>query len=616
MSATQKLGSSLNHKFTLATVAGVLTSSLVFLGLFMLFYQSQLEKERIQAARDVDHLLQSSLENAMLKRDLEGLAFIVDRLGEQPNIRNVMIINPEGWVRFSNRSELIDHDLGLPLENRELPRTDFTETPEGEVLRSITPVRNRQACQECHGPLSGNPINGFLVVDYEAANIILNVRNTTLLLMGAGAIIVVINLIGGWWFIRRFILNPVKQLDEASGLLSSGRFETRVNMGGNGELARLGSSFDTMAENLQQSMRSMEESKSFLQGVVDAIPDGLRVIDDDYNMLLVNRAFRDQTGCAEVDWIGKKCYRAAHDLDEPCPAELITCPLVEVRNGKSSVKVVHRHRCCWNNELDAEIYAAPLRLNQSDGEVTHVVESIRDLHRQVQFTHEQRLSELGRLAAGVAHEIYNPLSSMKLALHSLAPSLERVDDDGTVREYLSVVIDEMERCTRITDRLLRLSTAPSEEPTLVDISRAIEDVLSLVKWDAEESSIDITVDVPDDPVRIMGNEGEMRMLVLNLVQNAFHAMPRGGELRIGLEESDGEVEMSVEDSGVGISPELLPRLFTPFFSRRADGVQGTGLGLAISRAIVERSGGRVNVWSEPGKGSRFTVHLPPASVVD
>lgn len=614
MSGSTWFGKSLNHKFTLATIAGFLVSSLVFLGLFLAFYQTELERERAQAARDVNRLLQSSLENAMLKRDLDGLIFVVNRLGEQPNISSVMITNPQGLVRFSSKARRVALTLDRTLIAVSEPKTHFMEDEDGEeVLRSVNPVHNKPQCQECHGPIKKNPINGILVVDYDATSIRHKARNTTLVLMGAGSLIVIINLVGGWWFIRRFILRPVESLSTASHALAHGRLDTRVSLPGNDELASLGQTFNLMAGNLQSSVRKLEESRAFLQAMVDAIPDGLRIIDDDYTMLLVNRTFREQTGCADRDWVGEKCYYAAHDLEAPCPAELMTCPIEEIRKAGKPVKVIHHHTTCNGEKLDVEIYAAPMTIVKEGKEVTLLVESIRDLTQQVHFTHEQRLSELGRLAAGVAHEIYNPLSSMKLAMHSLAATIEQEGQPTEVGDYLEMVEQEMDQCIQITDRLLRLSAAPVDQKELVDICRAVEDTLSLVKWDAEKASIEVVFFCENRPLRVFGSESEMRMLVLNLVQNAFHAMPSGGSLRIAVLRENGDVVVRFEDTGSGISAENMAKIFMPFFSRRADGVYGTGLGLPISRAIVESFDGTLEVESELGKGSCFIVRLPEAT---
>ncbi|MCU7834567.1 MAG: HAMP domain-containing protein [gamma proteobacterium symbiont of Taylorina sp.] len=618
-----QLVKNLNYKFTVATIAGFLISSLVFLGLFLTFYQSELEEERSQAAREVNNLLQSSLENAMLKRDLEGLAFIVNRLGQQDNINGVMIVNTQGLIRFSNNSEYINTILDGELIQLRHRNTNFRHNDQGEeVLRSINPVHNKPQCRECHGSMDKNPVNGILVVDYDASSIRQKVRNTTLILMSAGALIVIINLIGGWWFIRRFILQSVKDLSNASHSLARGQLDVRVNIPGNDELSMLGESFNLMADNLQSSMRDLEEEQIFLQAMVDAIPDGLRIIDDDFNMLLVNQTFREQTGCAGKLWVGEKCYLATQNRDTPCAAELMTCSLTEVKKTGKPFKVIRHHTQCDGHTLDVEIYSAPMTIIKDGVEKMLLVESIRDLKQDVRFTHEQRLTELGRLAANVAHEIYNPLSSMKLALNSLKVKCddnrqshgEKERHSPEIGDYLNIAAKSMDQCIDMTERLLRLSATPLGQRELVDIHQALIDIISLVKWDAEKSAIEVIEVFPRQPLRVFSSESEMRMLFLNLVQNAFHAMPSGGILKITGTAVEKQVIIRFEDNGIGMSKQDMKSIFMPFFSRRADNVHGTGLGLPISQSIAKSCEGSLQVESELDKGSCFILKIPEASL--
>lgn len=602
---------SLNYKFTIATIAGFLVSSLVFCTLFLAFYQNKLEKDRTQAVREVNMLLKTSLENAMLKRDLDGLKFIVNRLGAQPKIRSVMITNPSGEVRFSSDSDRLGLLIDKHLIDADNPHTVFMRNEQNiEVLRSINPVHNKLACQTCHGPIDKNPVNGVLVVDYDATNIRQNALYTTLLLMGAGALIVIINLVGGWWFMRRFILKPVASLGAASCSLAHGELDVRVHLQGQDELSRLGESFNLMAGNLQCSMRKLEESRTFLQAMVDAVPDGLRIIDENYNILLVNQTYKQQTACLDRDLVGEKCYQSAHNRTEPCPAELMTCPLQEIKKQPKPLKLIHHHENCDGSVLDVEIFSAPMTIVKDGIEATLLVESIRDLTNQVSFTHEQSLSELGRLAAGVAHEIYNPLSTMKLAISSLIGTEQEHNDFS---DYMSIVEQEMDKCIQITNRLLRLSSAPLDQLDLVDVRHSAMDILSLVKWDAEKASIQINESFPPQPLRVLATQSEMGMLILNLVQNSFHAMPDGGQLHVTAFEQNSDIVLKFEDNGIGIPNKNMSSIFMPFFSRRADNELGTGLGLPISRAIVQSFNGTLEVNSEEGKGSCFIVSIPKAT---
>lgn len=611
------INASLNRKFVAGTAAGLVMSSLVFLMLFITMYQNELERERSEAVTHVNNLLQSSLENAMLKRDIDGLRVIVDRLGLQNNITDVMISNPAGLIRISSHPGRIGVQLQSDIIKSTVPVTNFMVDDEGkEVLRSINPVHNKPPCQECHGPISKNPINGILIVDYDASSIQESARNTTLLLMGSGAIIVLINLTGGWWFIHRYILKPVDQLAAASNALSQGELDVRVDIDGSDELSSLGSTFNRMAENLQSKVLELEESKAFLQSMIDAIPDGIRILDSDYNVLIVNRTYREQCLVSDDDPVEEKCYTSIHDRDTPCPTTLVTCPVYEISKSPEPLKVIHRHLRSDGSSIDVEIFAAPMKVTRNGKPETLIVESIRNLAHKVQFSHEHRLSELGQLSAGVAHEIYNPLTAVHLALHSLFKTFNQPDaDPDEMHEYLQIVDREIDKCINITERLLKLSASPASQTELVSVRNVVNETMSLLKREAEKTGIELSMDLGDEELRILCTDSEMRMLILNLTQNAFHAMPEGGKLNITAVQNEGFVDLSFEDNGVGISEDDLQRIFYPFFSRRADHVHGTGLGLSISKNIIENYGGTLEVESTLGKGSKFIIRLPDAASV-
>mgnify|MGYP001323137161 FL=1 len=159
----------LNRKFALGTAAGLLSSSLIFLLIFTWLYRLELERERSAAAGQVTRLFQTSLENAMLKRDLDGLRAIVGRLGQTEGVAGVRIIAPQGEVRFASNPAWLGERLPVPSIAADTPTTELLENPSGEqVMRTIKPVANKPPCQECHGPLDQHPANGILYVDFVA----------------------------------------------------------------------------------------------------------------------------------------------------------------------------------------------------------------------------------------------------------------------------------------------------------------------------------------------------------------------------------------------------------------------------------------------------------------
>jgi len=219
----------------------------------------------------------------------------------------------------------------------------------------------------------------------------------------------------------------------------------------------------------------------------------------------------------------------------------------------------------------------------------------------------------------VAHEIHNPLASIRLALQA---SLRGLRADQMPREelidYLQLVDREIDRCVATTQRLLQMSQAPAPTLQPVAVMPALDDVLALLGEECRARGVQVGVHIEPADMRVLADEAELRQVLVNLIHNALHAMPEGGRIDIeGRHSAEAAAdaagyELSITDTGCGIAADEQALIFMPFFSRRADGGRGTGLGLAICKAALERFGGRIAVRSAPGEGARFTLHLRPA----
>jgi len=617
---------SLRRKFLIGIALGLSTLSVALLGLVAALYQYQLAQERAQASQEINRLLQAALENAMLKRDLPGLREVVHRLGQQQGVTNVMILAPDGEIRFASDPALVGRRL--PLEryedctacprvagDRDLP-TLFTQDHAGrEVMRSINAVRNKPECAGCHGQPQTHPVNGVLLVDYDAAPIRYKAVVSAATLGGLGTLLLALTLLGSAWFIRRHVLRPVSLLAEASGALAEGRLDSRVVLQGDDELARLGRVFNRMAESLQELIRRTREQEQFLQALVDAIPDGIRVIDaETYRIVLDNEAYRQQLAMPEgASARDSPCHLSSHGRDTPCPASLLTCPVHEIGQHGKPLKTLMEFNRHDGRKTRVEVYAAPMQARRDGQERRFVVEASRDLNKVVTFSQEQRLAEMARLATGVAHEIHNPLTSIRIALQAtLRATEEEPERHATLREYLKLVDGEIDRCLEVTERLLKLGMRPADSPQLVDVNRAVRETVDLLRWEVQERHVQVGCQWLEPSPQVLATDTELRLVVLNLIQNAMHAMPGGGRLQVATGLEAGWVRITVADTGLGISAQDAPHIFEPFFSHRADGVQGTGLGLPICKAVVENYGGRIEFASQPGVGSTFHILLPQA----
>lgn len=597
----------------LLLAAGLLSALLLIV--FLTAYRSQMVSERSRASLGFNLLLQAALENAMLKRDVPGLADIVARLGSQPGIRSVMILNPQGEVRFASPSDKIGLKLpALVAAPDGPPSAEFRNGDGGEVLRSVNPVRNQPACVPCHGEIANHPVNGVLVVDYDAGEIRAQSWKSALAFAGAGIVVLALILAVLWRSLSRRVLEPVAALGAASAALEQGNLDARVHLEGDDELAQLGARFNRMAERLEAQMASVRTHEAYLQYILDGLPDGVRVIRvDSMEVVLANRAFCDQVGRPVSEVIGQPCHLTSHNRTTPCVPTLVVCPLAELKACSTPLKFVHHHQRADGSQFPAEVHATVVEFDDAAGRTRYIVESVRDLGQSVRISHEQRLSELGVLAAGIAHEIHNPLGSVRLGVQGLVREVRegRILPEQII-DYMGLIDQEIDNCISVTRRLLLLARPPSGSLQLVVINEALSDTLRLLEYDAHARGIVQQAELPELPLRLFADEAELRMIFLNLVQNAHHAMPDGGMLHAQLVCDGDHAQVQITDNGVGMVAETVAHIFDPFFSHRADRIAGTGLGLTIVKNFVERMDGTISVASTPGQGTSFTLRLPLA----
>ncbi len=250
-----------------------------------------------------------------------------------------------------------------------------------------------------------------------------------------------------------------------------------------------------------------------------------------------------------------------------------------------------------------------------------------DLDRQVceqtrQVVRSEQLASVGFLAAGVAHEINNPLASIAMGSESLVRRLDEIGtsdqhplsaDKELFRQYLQMIEAEAFRCKEITDKLLDFSRLGDSEKYNTELRELVTGVIEMVRLGKYKGKEIILGD--GDPVIAQVNFQEFKQVMLNLITNALNSIETGGTVTVNIASSEGQAEITVEDDGCGMTDDVIHHLFEPFFTRRHTG-QGTGLGLSITFRIIEEHRGQITATSEGvGKGSKFTVSLPLQQVV-
>lgn len=237
---------------------------------------------------------------------------------------------------------------------------------------------------------------------------------------------------------------------------------------------------------------------------------------------------------------------------------------------------------------------------------------------QVQLIHSEKMASIGQIAAGVAHEINNPISGIMVYLHMLVRDLEKGElDRAQALHFLTDSQQELTRCSRIIKSLLDFARQSKPKLVEVAIQEVLEDVFSMLEYQAKLQDIDVVKDLPGNLPSVEADSDQMKQVFLNLILNAVQAMPSGGMLGIRGYPVEGDAEggkeprrlrVDVEDTGSGIADEHLGRLFTPFFTTKEKG-EGVGLGLAVAYGIVKRHGGDIRVTSRLGEGAMFSVYL-------
>jgi two-component system sensor histidine kinase HydH len=241
-----------------------------------------------------------------------------------------------------------------------------------------------------------------------------------------------------------------------------------------------------------------------------------------------------------------------------------------------------------------------------------VVENLRRSRQHV--LRADRLGTLGTLAAGLAHEINNPLVAVRTFL-TLAPAKRTEEDPEFWDDYLKLTVSEVERISDLVSTMSRLGRGDGEEATkeLIDLGELASEVVVLLEREARAANVDLQLERDEDAGTVEGVRAQLHQVVLNLVLNAIEAAGDGGRVvvRLDAERRGGQerVCLSVEDDGAGIEPEHLERIFDPFFTTKEPD-RGTGLGLMISHQVVADHGGTIEVRSEPDEGAEFRVRLP------
>ena len=369
----------------------------------------------------------------------------------------------------------------------------------------------------------------------------------------------------------------------------------------------------SLAREVERRTAESEAQKRFIEAIVDSLPLSLYAIDREYRVVAWNRNRElGELGIPRGSVLGKNVFevltRQPRDVLEEEFARVFESGEIErIEQETPTVKADIRH---W------VISKIPMCADNT-GQVTHVITVGEEVTDRVEanraIARAEKLAAVGRLAAGVVHEINNPLATISACAESLEARVNDGEFDGSpgledLREYLGLIRSEAFRCKSITMGLLDFSRTRTSAHVTINLADVIQSAVRLLSHQKRAAEIEFKVNVAADLLPVSGDPGQLQQVVIALATNALDAMGESGVLTIVGRNEDQKVAIEVIDTGVGISPENLPKIFEPFFTTKEIG-RGTGLGLAVCYGILTEHGGTLDVQSTVGTGTTFTITL-------
>ena len=359
----------------------------------------------------------------------------------------------------------------------------------------------------------------------------------------------------------------------------------------------------------QERAAELKVLKEFNESIIESINVGLLAVDLDGRVTRLNSALEEILGLSRKQAVGSR----VEDLFSEDFTDTLRQVLGNDRWRLKETRNIYKIHTATTagRTLVLNIAIAPLQDTLEQTGALVVIEDVTSRIRlEEQLQQREKLSSIGLLAAGVAHEVNTPLTGVSSYTQMLLGMLQDTDPKHAL---LQKVRRQAERATNIVNNLLNFSrTGGATEFTEVDIKRVLDDTLQLLEPQLRGNQIEIVRDYDPDAPRVFGNAGKLQQVFTNLLLNARDAITDGGSIRISTQPSeDHSLIVEVADSGMGIAPENVAKIYDPFYTTKGVG-RGTGLGLAVSYGIVQEHSGHISVESSPGQGTTFRIALPTA----
>ncbi len=469
-----------------------------------------------------------------------------------------------------------------------------SETHDQKVLKSFIPIFN---------PNQSSYVIG-IVMDYKQISSMVSEQ----LVSHASISLVLLEIvIFGSYLLAGYITRPIQLILGKVNDVVDGHFDFRLKVKRKDELGQLANRINAMIRNLghyTNRLKQMYEEnravKEHLESIINQTADAIHITDLDGNVLRVNRAFEQLYG-----WRSREVEGRTLKIIPPEAEEERREQHAQLIEGMS----ITSNETTWmkkdGTRVEVSVSTAPVR--DEEGEITALISVSRDItsrnRMEELLRRSEKLTTVGQLAAGVAHEIRNPLTTLRgfLQLQQQTNKLNH--------RHLDLMLSELDRINLIVGEFLILAKPQAVHFQDRDIRFILGDVISLLDSQAHLHGVEFVLSASSDSAMVHCEENQLKQVFINLLKNGMEAMPNGGSIRIRLhhEEELNRVRIEIKDEGIGIPEEMMPKLGEPFFTNKES---GTGLGLMVSQRIIQSHKGMMDIRSVMNKGTTVIIDLP------
>jgi signal transduction histidine kinase len=589
------------HTKFLALILGILVLFLGLLSWVIVRREARLlERKNAEQEHLLTRVVAENLADNMLAGRPRSTLIMIENLRGIYGLAQLEVLRRDGNRAFGAPGPRVD----LPQVAQAFEQgREIDVHQQGDPLHHINlfPLRNEAPCRGCH-PSAGEVLGVILVshaLGESAAEMRASARQLGILLTAA---IVAVGLVV-YLTVRRVVLAPLEVLHEGARKLAGGDLGHRIALAGRDEFQDLAGTFNEMAGKLKESLAGLEnivkvrtaelnESVRLMRGILSSMSSGVVLLSRDGTVKLINRQGGWILGHGHDDLLGKK-------LVEVVPA---TAPFLSVRVGTYDEVTVP-----GPEGMQVPVGFTTSYYSGADSEQEGLIVVFQDLSElrilQSELMNKERFAAVGRVVAGVAHEIRNPL----FGISAIGQLFERDLKDPTQKELSRALLAEARRLNQLVEDLLIYGRPMKLRLEQADLRVLWEEVLDLHRGELAQRGIRLTGDYAVRHPVTTFDPHQVRQVFLNILRNALEATPDGGHISITMLLEDQSILFRVADNGAGIPTGQLDQVFDLFFTTKP---KGTGLGLAICRKIMQDHGGDISVASEEGSGTTVTIRLP------